>query len=99
MRFTAQSTRRATTVSAIATPASSESEMTTTIRRITGPFGRERMTVKAFKYKDDMYKFLNRGDNANQWREVEGFTPGTYASVAGEWINIRKLDEVTLAHV
>lgn len=57
------------------------------------------MTVRTFKYREDMYKFLNKGENGLTWREIEGFTSGTYASVGGQWVNVKKLDPFLLAHI
>lgn len=71
-----------------------------TIRKITGPFGHERMTIRSFKYSDDMHKFLNRGTNALTWKQgTDDLKSGTYAYVGGEWVNVQKLDRITLAHV
>ena len=67
------------------------------LRQITGQLGRERMTVRTFKYREDMHQFLNKNDNT--WREIKGFTSGTYASVGGQWVNVKKLDPGLLAHI
>lgn len=76
-----------------------------TVFKISGRFGHERLTVRGFKYSDDMHRFLNRGDNSCTWKKSEttrgmsGLKPGTYAKVAGEWLNVRTLDVAVLAHV
>ena len=67
---------------------------------ISGPFGRERMTIRQHADRTAMYKFLNTGSNATQWREYTGSLPkGVYASVAREWRNVKTLDPSVLAHV
>jgi hypothetical protein len=58
------------------------------------------MTIKGFKYADDMHKFLNTADNALHWKESTlGLKPGTYAYAGQQWHNVKSLDISVLAHV
>ena len=57
-----------------------------------------RMQVKAYKYSDDMHKFLNKQTD-NRWTvSSKGLASGTYAYIAGAWRDVKKLDRLTLAH-
>ena len=80
--------------------------MTNAIRRYqkTGNGLRERLIIKTFPYRDDMYRFLAKGGNALVWRdisEVKQSLPnkaGTYVFAGGQWRNVKTLDFLTLAH-
>lgn len=61
---------------------------------------RERLKVRGFKCRDDMFKFLNTGSNSLAWRESDkGLKPGTYAYAGGKWHNVKSLDACALAHI
>jgi len=68
--------------------------------RVPGTLAKERLIVKRFKHRNDMWKFLATGDNALRWRESERSLPaGTYAYAGGKWHNVKSLDVSVLAHV
>lgn len=70
-----------------------------TIQKTTPQLRRQRMTIKSFKYADDMYRFLNKQPN-NDWRESNhDLKAGVYAHVAGQWHNVKSIDPSALAHV
>ena len=74
--------------------------MTNTIETHTNKLGRERKTIKSFKNADDMHKFLNKGDNALNWKESTlGLKRGVYAYAGGQWHNVKSLDSSVLAHI
>lgn len=68
--------------------------------KLTGPMGRERLTVKTFEDKRAMHAFLNKDANATQWQERTAYptTAGTYAFVGGKWHNVKSLPASVLAH-
>ena len=56
------------------------------------------MTIKSFKYSEDMYKFLNKQTD-NDWRESSlDLKAGVYAYAGGQWLNIKSIDPVSLCH-
>lgn len=70
----------------------------------------ERIIIKGFKHSNDMYKFLNTGRNALDWRETKDrkdlsgqdlstLKPGTYARAGGRLHNVKSLDPSVLAHI
>ena len=70
------------------------------IRQYNGKLGHERMTIRTFKYRQDMHAFLNKGANGCTWKEYDGpLSSGTYAFVGGTWANVKKIDSEMLAHV
>ena len=59
-----------------------------------------RLKIKAFKFSDDMHKFLNTADNALRWKEsTKGLKPGVYAYAGQAWHNVKNLDPSILAHI
>lgn len=76
------------------------------IYKQTGPFGRERLHVKVFKYAEQGHAFLNK-QHDNSWVErpatFGGLTmpvkAGIYASAGGAWHNVKSLDACVLAHI
>ena len=74
--------------------------MTYTIESTTTKLGRERKRIKGFKYAQDMHHFLNKSDNANNWKESAlGLKSGLYAYAGGKWHNVKTLDASILAHI
>jgi hypothetical protein len=70
-----------------------------TLQRTTPQLSRQRMTIKAFAYAEDMYAFLNKQSN-NDWKESNhGLKAGVYAYAGGQWHNVKSLDASVLAHV
>lgn len=71
---------------------------------------KERTIIRGFKTRDDMFKFLNKGDNALFWKEtkdkkdlcgdfLDKLKPGTYARAGSKLHNVKHLDPVVLAHI
>lgn len=61
-----------------------------------------RMTVKKFKDRELMHKFLNTKDNALFWRITKSDHPqnsGKFAFAGGQWHNVKHLDPSILAHI
>ena len=47
-----------------------------------------------------MHQFLNKSDNANNWKESAlGLKSGLYAYAGGKWHNVKTLDASILAHI
>jgi hypothetical protein len=70
-----------------------------TIQKTTPQIARQRMTIKTFKYADDMHKFLNKQTD-NAWRESShNLKAGVYAYAGGQWHNVKSLDASVLAYV
>jgi hypothetical protein len=82
-----------------------------TIRKVTKAVARQRMTIKGFKTKEAMYKFLN-SQSDNDWHvnsepdyygvfkpELAALKPGTYAYAGGRWHNVKTLDPSILSHI
>ena len=66
------------------------------VRTITGSFGHERMIIK---HVVDAHGWINKRYD-NEWAVYDGpLTLGTYAKVAGTWVNVKKLDPSVLVHV
>ena len=75
------------------------------VKRTTGNVFKLRLEIKGFKTSEAMHKFLNSQDN-NDWSEFrpdltsrDNLAPGVYAYVGQRWVNVKKLDPLTLAHV
>ena len=59
----------------------------------------QRMTIKGFKYREDMYAFLGK-QTSNDWKESKhDLKPGVYAYAGGTWHNVKSLDSSVLAHI
>ncbi len=70
-----------------------------TLQKTTPSIKRQRMTIKTFKYAEDMYAFLGRQTN-NDWKESKHeLKPGIYAYAGGQWHNVKSLDASVLAHI
>ncbi len=67
--------------------------------RVPGTMCKDRMHVKAFKFSDDMHKFLNSQDNNNWQIMPEPMKTGIYAFAGGKWHNVKTLDASILAHI
>jgi len=68
------------------------------IEKTSGPFGRERKTVKTFASADQMNRFLNA--SGPEWSEHRlGLAAGVYAYAGGRWHNVKRLDSSFLAHI
>lgn len=60
---------------------------------------KSRLHIKAFKYSDDMHKFLNKQPN-NDWQVSQHqFKSGIYAYAGGVYHNVKDLDAIVLAHI
>jgi len=73
-----------------------------TVRTLTGEWKGERMKVRRFKWRDDGHKFLNKVDNALNWREVREGEPtktGTYVQAGVDIMPSPDLDPTVLAHI
>lgn len=77
----------------------------------TGNGFKERLIIKGFKDKDNLYKFQSEQDN-NDWQEITVFPlrnktdaevpvkkAGTYAYAGGQWHNVKTLDPYILGHI
>lgn len=70
-----------------------------TIEKTSGPFGRERRTIKGFRTSQAMHDYLN-GPNGYGWRECgDSLKAGTYVYAGGRWLNVKKCDPLLLAHI
>ena len=70
-----------------------------TLQKTTPEIKRQRMTIKSFKFQDDMHKFLNKQCD-NNWRvSTLGLKAGVYAYAGGQWHNVKHLDVITLCHI
>lgn len=72
------------------------------IYKLSPGIAKQRMTVKAFRYSEDMHKFLCIGSNGLEWFEVKPGNPckaGVYAYAGGQWHNVKHLDISALAHI
>jgi len=71
----------------------------------------QRMTIKGFKSRDAMHKFLNKQPN-NDWvvtsepdyygafnAEYAKLKPGVYAYAGSQWHNVKSLDACILSHI
>lgn len=76
-----------------------EKALVESYRGIASFAAKERLTIRQFKSRDAMHRFLNTGDNALRWRETsKPLKPGTYLWAGGQWCNVKHCDALTLAH-
>ena len=69
------------------------------IQKVSPGIKNQRLTIKSFKYSEDVYKFLNKQID-NRWTEYKGeLAAGTYAYAGGRWLNVKGLDSSILAHI
>lgn len=74
------------------------------IRTVKGSWQGETLTVRGFRERENMHKFINNGDNAIHWRECDEkrgdpMKPGKYKWAGSAWHNIKNLDPTALAHL
>jgi hypothetical protein len=74
------------------------------ISKRNGSLGHERLTIKGFKFSDQLDQFLNKQYD-NSWSKVKAgsplmdLKPGTYAFIGQKWVNVKEIDIFTLPHV